>query len=187
MADGDGGVLGHEHHRGRLADDEGPADDNRILALAVNAVVIQNFHAGLRGAGGETQLLTGEDAGIGEVRHAVHVLAGGQMVADLILIGLQMLRQGPEHEAAVDGIVGVDRFNLRDERFLRHVLRQDELLHLHADELCAGGRALFIGQVGGVLAAADDGKLRADALFLQSRDTRLQLFVHRSGNFLAKQ
>ena len=109
------------------------------------------------------------------------------MVADLVLIGLQMLRQGPEHEAAVDGIVGVDRFNLRDERFLRHVLRQDELLHLHADELCAGGRALFIGQVGGVLAAADDGKLRADALFLQSRDTRLQLFVHRSGNFLAKQ
>ena len=187
MADGDGGVLGHEHHRGRLADDEGTADDDGVLALAVNAVVVQNFHARLRGAGGEPQLLAGEGAGVGEVGHAVDVLAGGQMVADLVLIGLQMLRQGPEHEAAVDGIVGVDRFNLRDERFLRHVLRQDELLHLHADELCAGGRALFIGQVGGVLAAADDGKLRADALFLQSRDTRLQLFVHRSGNFLAKQ
>ena len=187
MADGDGGVLGHEHHRGRLADDEGTADDNRILALAVNAVVIQNFHAGLRGAGGETQLLTGEDAGIGEVRHAVHVLAGGQMVADLILIGLQMLRQGPEHEAAVDRIVSVDCLNLRDERFLRHVLRQDELLHLHADEFRAGSRALFIGQVGGVLTAADDRQLRADALFFQSRDARLKLFVHRSGNFFAKQ
>ena len=109
------------------------------------------------------------------------------MVADLVLIGLQMLRQGPEHEAAVDGIVSVDRFDLRDERFLGHVFGQNELLYLDADQLCAGGRALFVGQVGGVFTAADDGQLRADALFLQRGDSRLQLFVHRSGNFFAKQ
>ena len=187
MADGDGGVLGHEHHRGGLADDEGAADDDGVFTLAVNAVVVQDLHARLRGAGGEAQLLAGEDAGVGEVCHAVHVLAGGQMVADLVLIGFQMLRQRPEHEAAVDGVVCVDRFDLRDESFLGHVLGQDKLLNLHADELRAGGRALFIGQVGRVLAAADDGQLRADALFLQSCDTCLQLFVHRSGNFLAKQ
>ena len=87
----------------------------------------------------------------------------------------------------MDGIVSVDRFDLRDERFLRHVLRQDELLNLHADELCAGGRALFVGQVGGVFTAADDGQLRADAIFLQRGDSRLQLFVHCGGNFFAKQ
>ena len=87
----------------------------------------------------------------------------------------------------MDGIVSVDRFDLRDERFLRHVLRQDELLHLHADEFRAGSRALFIGQVGGVLTAADDRQLRADALFFQSCDARLKPFVHRSGNFFAKQ
>ena len=109
------------------------------------------------------------------------------MVADLVLIGLQVLRQRPEHQAAVDGIISVDGLDLRDQGFLGHVLRQDELLNFDADQLCAGGRALFVGQVGGVFTAADDGKLRADALFLQSRDTRLQLFVHRSGNFLAKQ
>ena len=164
---------------GALLADDSPIRHSRLFCTRWN---------GLDKSGGMVDALdSAEFSGIGEVRHAVHVLAGGQMVADLILIGLQMLRQGPEHEAAVDGIVSVDRFNLRDERFLRHVLRQDELLNFHADELCAGGRALFIGQVGGVLTAADDGKLRADALFLQSRDTRLQLFVHRSGNFLAKQ
>ena len=109
------------------------------------------------------------------------------MVADLILVGLQVLRQRPEHQAAVDGIVGVDGLDLRDERFLGHVLGQHEFLYFHADELRTGGRALFIRQVGRVFAAADDGQLRGDALFLQSRDARLQFLVHRSGNFFAKQ
>ena len=187
MADGDGGVLGHQHHRGRLADNERAADDNGVLALAVNAVVIQDLHAGLRGAGGEAKLLAGEDARVGKVGHAVDVLAGSQMVADLVLIGLQVLRQRPEHQAAVDGIISVDGLDLRDQVFLRNVLGQNELLNFDADQLCAGGRALFVGQVGGVFTAADDGQLRADALFLQRGDSRLQLFVHRGGNFFAKQ
>ena len=109
------------------------------------------------------------------------------MVADLILIGLEVLRQRPEHQAAVDGVICVDGLDLRDECFLRHILGQDELHDLDADQLRAGSRALFIGQIGRILTAADDGQLRADALFLQSRDARLKLLVHRSGNFLAKQ
>ena len=87
----------------------------------------------------------------------------------------------------MDGSISVDRFDLRNQVFLRNVLGQNELLDLHADELSSGGCALFIGQVGGVLAAADDGQLRGNALFLQRRDARLKLFVHRSGNFFAKQ
>ena len=109
------------------------------------------------------------------------------MVADLVLIGLEMLRQRAEHQAAVDGIIGIDGLDLRNERFLGNVLGQDKLHDLDADQLCAGGRALFVGQVGRVLAAADDRQLRADALFLQSRNASLELFVHRGGNFLTKQ
>ena len=109
------------------------------------------------------------------------------MVADLVLIRLEVLGQRAEHQAAVDGIVGIDRFDLGNQRFLGHVLGQDELLHLDADQLGSRGCALFIGQVGGVFAAADDCQLRGNALFLQSRDTRLQLLVHRSGNFFAQQ
>ena len=87
----------------------------------------------------------------------------------------------------MDGIISVDGLDLRDQGLLGHVLRQDELLNFDADQLCAGGRALFVGQVGGVFTAADDGQLRADALFLQRGDSRLQLFVHRGGNLFAKQ
>ena len=109
------------------------------------------------------------------------------MVADLVLVGLEVLGKRTEHQTAVDGAIGVDRLNLRNQVFLRNVLGQNELLDLDADELGTSRCALFIGQVGGVLAAADDGQLRGNALFLQRRDARLKLFVHRSGNFFAKQ
>ena len=128
-----------------------------------------------------------QDAGVGEVVHAVDVLCGGQTVADLILVGLEMLGKRPEHQTAVDGIILVDGLDLGNQVFLAHILGQDKLLHLDADELSTSRRALFIGQVGGVLAAADDRQLRGNAFFLQSGNTRLKLFIHRSGNFFTKQ
>ena len=109
------------------------------------------------------------------------------MVADLVLVGLEVLGKRTEHQAAMDGSISVDRFDLRNQVFLRNVLGQNELLDFNADELGTSRCALFIGQVGGVLAAADDGQLRGNALFLQSRNARLKLFVHRSGNFFTKQ
>ena len=108
------------------------------------------------------------------------------MVADLILVGLEVLGQRPEQQASVDGTVGVDGLDLVDERLLGHILGQDKLHNLDADELSARRCALFIGQIGRIFAAADDGEPGADALFLQRRDTLLQLFVHRSGNFFTQ-
>ena len=108
------------------------------------------------------------------------------MVADLVLIRLQMLGQGTEQQAAVDAVVGVDGLDLLNQRLLGHVLRQQELHHVHADQLGTGGSAFLIGQVGGILTAADDGQLRRHALFLQSRHALLQLLVHRGGNFLTQ-
>ncbi len=97
-----------------------------------------------------------------------------------------MLGQRAEHQHAVDGIVLIELLDLGDERFLGHVLGQNELLDLHADQLRALGRAALIGQVGRILAAAENAQLRGDALFLQLRDARLQLCVQRGGNFLAQ-
>ena len=108
------------------------------------------------------------------------------MVADLILIRLQMLGQRAEQQTAVDGVVGVDGLDLIDKGLLGHILRQHELHHVHADQLGTGGGALFIGQIGGILTAADDGQLRRHALFLQRRHTLLQLLIHGGGHFFAQ-
>ena len=108
------------------------------------------------------------------------------MVADLVLIRLQMLGQRTEQQAAMDAVVGVDGLDLGDQRLLGHVLRQQELHHIHADQLGTGGSALLIGQVGGILTAADDGQLRRHALFLQRRHTLLQLLVHGGGDFFTQ-
>ena len=94
VADGDGGVLSHQHHGSGLADNQGAADDDSLLAGAVDAVVIQDLHAGGGGAGSEAQALGAfEDAGVGQVGHGVDILLGSQTVADLLLVVLQVLGQ----------------------------------------------------------------------------------------------
>ena len=186
VAHGNGGVLAQQHHGGGLAHHQRAADHNGLLASAVDAVVVQDLHAGLGGAGREAQLLAHEHTGVGQVSHGVDILAGGQMVADLVLIRLQVLGQGAEQQAAVDAVVGVDGLDLGDQRLLGHILRQQELHHVHADQLGTGGCALLIGQVGEILAAADDGQLRHDTLFLQRRHALLQLLVHGGGHFFTQ-
>ena len=188
VADGDGGVLLHQHHGCGLAHDQGAADDHGALALAVDAVVVQDLHAGLGGAGREAQILAVlKHACVGQVGHAVHILGRIQLVADLVLIRLQVLGQGAEHQHAVDAVVGVELLDLGDQGLLGHVLGQHELLHLNADQLRAGHSALLVGQVGRVLAAAENAQLRGDALFLQFCNLRLQLRVQCGGDFLAQQ
>ena len=63
MTDRDGGVLPQQQHGYRFSYDERAADDHGFLSAAVNSVIIQNFHAGLRSAGREAQLLSREHAG----------------------------------------------------------------------------------------------------------------------------
>ena len=42
-------------------------------------------------------------AGVGQIGHTVHVLAGVETVADFVLIRLQMLRQRSKQQRAVHG------------------------------------------------------------------------------------
>ena len=188
MADGDGGVLAHEHHSGGLADHQRPADDHGVLALAVDAVEVQNLHAGGGGAGGEAQILqTLKHTGVGHMGHAVHILLGSQTVADLVLVGLQVLGQGPEHEHAVNGSVGVDLIDDRQNLLLGGVLGKLKLLDLHAYQLGPLHGALLVAQVTGVRAYPDDAQGGDDALFPQGGGARLQIGVQGIGNFLAQQ
>ena len=119
--------------------------------------------------------------------HAVHILLGSQTVADLILVSLQMLGQGPEHENAVDGVVGVDLIDDGQNILLGGIGRQLKLLDLHAHQLGALGSALFVGQVGGVSAHADDAQSGDNALLPQRGGTGLQIGVQGIGDFLAQQ
>ena len=68
----------------------------------------------------------------------------------------------------MNGLVGVQLFDLRDQLFLGHVLRQNELLNFNADQLSAGNSALLVGQVRRILANAENTQLGADALSFSS-------------------
>ena len=65
MANRDRSVLLDQHHCGGLADDQAPADDDRLFAGAVIAIMIQDLHAGLGRTGWEADLLACKDAGHG--------------------------------------------------------------------------------------------------------------------------
>ena len=108
MADGDGGVLPQEQHGHRSSHHWGTADDHSVPAAGGNAVVVQQRHAGLGGAGGETSPPSGEHGGSALGRHAVHVLVRRQAGAEGALLPTQMGRQRPQQQAAVNGRVTVD-------------------------------------------------------------------------------
>ena len=187
VAGGDSSVLAHEHHAGGLADDQRTANHNGVLALAVNAVEIQDLHTGSGGAGSVAQIQALENTGVGHMGHAVHVLLGVQTVADLVLVVAQVLGQGTEHQHAVDGIVGVDLIDHGQHIFLGSVGRQDEVLNIYANQLSPLGSALFIGQIGRIFAYADNAQSGGNTLFPQSSGTGLQISIQGIGNFLAQQ
>ena len=90
------------------------------------------------GAGGEAQTVQSlKHTGVGQMGHAVHVLLGVEAVADLVLVSLPVLRQGAEHQHAVDGIVGVDLIDDRENVFLGSIRRQFKLLDIHTHQLGA--------------------------------------------------
>ena len=63
VAQGDGGVLPVQHHGGGFAHHKAAPYHNGTLAGKGNIIIFQNFHAGLRGAGGITQIGVGEYPG----------------------------------------------------------------------------------------------------------------------------
>ena len=116
VAHGDGGVGGLQHHAHRLADDQAPAHHGHLRTREIVVVVPQHLHAGVGGAGREPDGPVREDAEQGALGDAVHVLLRGQRPTGSRLV--QVLRQGPEHEAAVDGGIPVHGGDGRYQLFL---------------------------------------------------------------------
>ena len=119
-------MLRQQHHGHGLAHHQAAADDHCPLALGVDAVVVENFHTGLGGTGGEAQIFSGKDAGVGQIRHAVHILFREQTVADLILGLPQTAAQRAQHEAAVYAGIGIDPVDDGQNLFFGGLLRQKE-------------------------------------------------------------
>ena len=106
VADGDGGMTAQQQHGHRFANDQTAAHHHRPLALQLVAVVVQDFQAGLGGAGRVSRAAAGKYRRQGPGSDAVHVLGGGEGGADCGLI--HVLGQGAKQETAVDGVVPVD-------------------------------------------------------------------------------
>ena len=170
VALGGGSVTVQSQQSGGTANHQGVANDTDVLALQVDVVVVQDLHAGLSGAGSVAQIVTAfVNAGVGQVVHGVNVLAGIQQVADLVLISSQVLGQGTEHQAAVDGGIFVNLLDHGDQLFLGAGLGQNEVHDLDAQSLSALGCASLVRQVGTLLTDADNSQGGVNALFLQGR------------------
>ena len=75
MAHGHRGVARLQQHGDGFPDHKAATDDRRPLAGGIDAVVIQNLHTALRGAGGVSLAPAGEHRKQGGGGHAVHILA----------------------------------------------------------------------------------------------------------------
>ena len=105
VAQGHGGVFPVQHHGGWLAHHKAASHHHGTLAGKRNVIILQNLHAGLRGAGGVAQLCVREHPGQRTVRDAVNVLFRAQGGADGAVI--ELLGQGTEQKTAVDAVVSV--------------------------------------------------------------------------------
>ena len=70
---------------------------------------------------------------------------------------------------------------------LAHISGEQEFLDLHPDEGGPALRALFIGQVGRLLPAADDGQLGGDPPLFQCGHLLLEPLIHGGGDLFAQQ
>ena len=151
-------------------------DNDGALALAVDLIVVEDFHAGLSRAGRETFAAARKDAGEGAVCDAVDVLFGLESLTDGLFV--EMFRQGAEDEHAVDALVVVEGFDVLHQLFLSDIGGKNDVLHFNADRRTALHGALLVGDVVLSLADAKDREGGGDALLLESGDFSRESFVH---------
>ena len=142
--------------------------------------------AGVQGAKPRS-LRPSNTPGVRQIGHAVDVLAGSQMVADLVLIGLQVFGSGR---------------NIR-QPWMESSALMASICAIRASLVTSSGRTNFSTStpISSARAVAPFREDRSEGFspqrtmasfgltpfFLQRGDSRLQLFVHRGGNFFAKQ
>ena len=165
VAQGHGGVFPVQHHGGWLAHHKAASHHHGTLAGEGDAIILQNLHAGLRGAGGVAQIGVREHPGQRTVRDAVNVLFRAQGGADGAVI--ELLGQRAEQQTAVDAVVSVHLVQYPKQLLLRGVGGQHELPDCDAHLAAAGHHAPLVGEVILPLAHTHHGQRGGDAFCLQ--------------------
>ena len=145
IADGHSGVLTIQHHGGGLAHHKAAAHYDSASAGKRNLVILQDFKAGLRSAGGVAEVGIGEYSGQRTVRDAVNVLFRSQSRTHSAVV--KLFGQGTEQQTAMDGILCVDLGDHLQQLVLRGIGGQQKLLYFHADLAAAGDYAALVGEV----------------------------------------
>ena len=176
VAQGDGGVFPVQHHGSGLAHHKAAPHHHGTLAGKGDVVILQNFHAGLRGAGSIAQIGVGEHPGQRTVRNAVDVLFRAQGGADGAVI--ELLGQGTEQKTAVDAVVCVHLVQYPEQLLLRGIGRQHELPDGDAHLAAAGHYAPLVGEVILPLTHPHHGQRGGDALGFQLLAEQSVALVH---------
>ena len=176
VAQGHGGVFPVQHHGGGLAHHKAAPHHHGTLAGKGDAIILQNFHAGLRGAGGIAQIGVREYPGQRTVRDAVNVLFRAQSGADGAVV--ELLGQRAEQQTAVDAIVRVHLVQYTEQLLLCGVGGQHELLDSDPYLAAAGHYAPLVGEVVLSLAHPHHGQRGGDALGFQLLAEQSVALVH---------
>ena len=175
MAYGNGCVFLDQHHGSRFTNYQASSDNNCFLSGAVDSVVIQNLHAGLRCAGRETYVLAGEYAGHGTIGHAVYIFCRIQSILDHRLI--QMFRKRTEQKNAMDLRIFVHFVDHRKEFFLRNVSRKKDFLTGNAQSLTTFGCSSLIRDIALILTYTDDAESGVYTFPLKLSNLSFDLFI----------
>ena len=130
VADGDSGVALHEQQRHRFADDVAAADDYRVLAVHLDALVIEQAHHAQRRARHKGRPPGDKEPNVDRMK-PVDILFRGNRLGHPV--GRNSARQGQLHEDPVDVRVAIERADLLDQLGLRYTVRQRDVLGAQTD------------------------------------------------------
>ena len=168
VAERHGRVCAREQQRRRTSDDEAAADDGHAPARGVKAIGAQQVQARLGRTGGKARR-TRQQRAERRGRHAVDVLAGVERVKNALRA--QRLRQRPQQQHAVHGVVHAQGAQRAGQGICRAVRRQVDRAHGHAAPVRRAGDA---AQIGAVIRPRAHGHRRKTRL----RAERGRLFAH---------
>ena len=181
VAEGDGGVPVQQQHSCRPSDDQTAPHHHGAPAGRLKTIVVQQFQAGLSGAGGITLPVTEEYTGQGTAGDAIHILDGGEGGTHRRLV--QVSGQRTEKEAAVNGPVLVDPADDRQQFLLGAIDWQDKMLYRNSDHFTALAGPTLVGEILRPLSHPDDGQGGRNAAGPQPLRLSAQAFGERGGHW----
>src|SRR6185312_7069627 len=149
VAAGGGATRDQQFQRQRPTHVIGYTDDHRVLATHRTIGVAKQGHHALGRARAQAEAAQREAAHVHRLE-AIHVLAGVDAVDQRVLV--DVLRQRRLHQDAVDGRIGVELVDQREQFFLRRAARQVVVEGSEADLVAGLALVAHVHRRGGVVA-----------------------------------